>query len=63
MKPTGKPTAERANKKAEVIGMIQRAKDATLLCHCVNTGKLPSVHFHDAFKKRTAVHRTRGVMT
>jgi hypothetical protein len=29
-KPTGKPETERANKKAEVIAMMKRAKGATL---------------------------------
>jgi hypothetical protein len=29
-KPTGKPKADRANKKAEVIEMMKRAKGATL---------------------------------
>src|SRR5215470_9373453 len=29
-KPAGKPQADRANKKAEVIGMMKRAKGATL---------------------------------
>ena len=30
-KPTGKPKADRANRKAEVIAMMKRAKGATLL--------------------------------
>ena len=40
-KPTGKPKADRANRKAEVIAMMKRAKGATLLEIMKATGWQP----------------------